>query len=265
MNVIGSGSVYDDSFSENMAQFLSYEANQDVVDTCKKVFNNLNKLENEIKSAFQYYKYYFPNNITPDVYLHISGFNQAIVIDSTWVSVSVENYLGQDCVFYEWLEIYQYLRKRMIPQKVVPDIMKAIAMTEFVYNDSIDDLLSRMVYNGMIIYFVKKTNPYLKDEYLFDYTREELKWCQQYEKMMWAFLVEHKHLYSNDRVKIIQKYVNDAPFTYHFGQNSPGRTGIYLGYKIILSYLKKNPETTLAQLMEKRDYHKFFISSGYRP
>jgi hypothetical protein len=153
----------------------------------------------------------------------------------------------------------------MIPEKVVPDIMKAIAMTEFVYNDSIDDLLSQMVYNGMIIYFVKKTNPYLSDEYLFDYTHEELKWCKQYERMMWASLVEHKHLYSTDRIKIVQKYVNDAPFTSHFGQDSPGRTGIYLGYKIILSYLKRNPETTLAQLMEKRDYHKLFISSGYRP
>jgi hypothetical protein len=264
MKIVGSGSVDDEYFADNMAQFLSYEANQEVVDTCKKVFNNLNELENEIKRAFQYYKYYFPEKIIPGVYLHISGFNQAIVIDSAWVSVSVENYLGNDCVFYEWLEIYQYLRKKMIPEKVVPDIMKAIAMTEFIYNDSIDDLLSRMIYNGMIVYFVKKTNPYLNDVYLFDFTQDELKWCKQYERNMWATLVEQKHLYSTDRI-VMQKYVNDAPFTFYFGQDSPGRTGIYLGYKIILSYLKRNPGTTLSQLMEKGDYHKFFISSGYRP
>jgi len=262
--IVGSGSVYDEDFSANMAQFLSYEPNQEVVDTCKKVFNNLQKLENEIKRAFQYYKYYFPDKNIPDVYLHISGFNQAIAIDSSWVSVSVENYLGKECIFYEWIDIYRYLRKKMVPEKVVPDIMKAIAMTEFIYNDSIDDLLSRMIYNGMILYFIKKTNPKIQDSLLFDMTSAELKWCRQQERMMWASMVERKHLYITDRITI-QKYVNDAPFSYFFSQESPGRTGIFLGYRIIESYMKRNPETTLSQLMERRDYHRVFLGAGFRP
>ena len=262
--IVGSGSVYDENFSASMAQFLSYDANQEVVDTCKKVFNNLKKLENEIKLSFQYYKYYFPEKLIPDVYLHISGFNQAIAIDSSWVSVSLENYLGQDCIFYEWLEIYSYLRKKMVPEKVVPDIMKAIAMTEFPFNDSIDDLISRMVHNGMIHYFVKKTNPFIPDSLLFDMTGEKVKWCKQQERMMWSSMVERKHLYTTDRLTI-QKYVQDAPFTSFFSKESPGRTGVYLGYKIIESYMKRNPETTLAQLMELRDYHRLFIAAGYRP
>lgn len=262
--IVGSGSVYNADFSANMEKFLSYEPNQEVVDSCKKVFHNLQKLENEIKNAYQYYKYYFPDNLTPDVYLHISGFNQAIAIDSLWVSVSVENYLGQDCEFYEWLDIYMYLRKKMTPEKVVPDIMKAIAMTEFVYNDSIDDLISRMVHNGMILYFVKKTNPYIHDSLLFDMTGKEIKWCRQYEKMMWSSMVERKHLYVTDRM-IIQKYVNDTPFTYYFGQESPGKTGVYSGYRIIESYMKRNTDITLHQLMKKTNYHQIFIEAAYRP
>jgi len=264
IKIVGAGSVNDEYFPVFMAKFLEYEANQEVVDTCKKIFNNLHKLENEISKAFKYYKYYFPDNLIPDVYLHISGFNQPIAIDSSWVSVSVENYLGENCIFYEWLEVFVYLRKKMTPEKVVPDIMKAIAMTEFEYDNSIDDLCSRMVYNGMIHYFIKKTNPKIKNELLFDMTSEEIKWCKLYEKMMWSSIVERKHLFTTDRL-IIQKYLNDAPFSYYFGQESPGRTGVYLGYRIVENYIKRNPEISLQQLMEQTDYHRIFRGSGYRP
>ena len=262
--ILGTGFPEDEDFVKNMLFFLSYEANQEVADTCKKRFNNLTKLDKEIKRAFQYYKYYFPENNIPDVYLHISGFGEFIAVDSAWVSVSVENYLGNDCVFYEWLQIYQYLRIKRKPQKIVPDIMKAIAMSDYSYNDSIDDLLSRMIYNGMILYFVKKTNYKLSEELLMDMTTKEIKWCKKYERQMWASMVEKKHLYSTDRM-LIQKYVNDAPFSYYFGQDSPGRAAVFTGLKIIESYMKRNPDTTFKQLMEQRNYHKIFLESGYRP
>jgi len=263
--IIGTSPLDDEDFVKNMAFFLSYEANQEVADTCKKYFSNLNKLEKEIKQAFKYYKYYFPETIIPDVYLHISGFNQqAIAVDSFWVSVSIESYLGKDCVFYEWLGIYQYMRTKMTPEKIVPDIMKGLAMTDYEYNDSIDDLLSRMIYSGMILYFVKKTNPKLDEEFLMDMTSKELKWCKKFERAMWASIVEKKHLYSTDRM-IMQKYVYDAPFSYYFGQDSPGRAAHFVGLKIIESYLKRNPDVTLSQLMTRNDYHKIFLESGYRP
>ena len=264
MRIVGAGSTGDDDFAVNMAKFLSYEPNQEVVDTCRKVFSDLTALEKDITQAYKYYRYYFPESMLPDVYLHISGFNQSIIIDSAWVAVSVENYLGKDCIFYEWLERYQYLRKKYVPEKVVPDIMKAIAITEFPFNDSIADLTSRMVYEGMVLYFIKKMIPSISDEFLFDMTKDELKWCARNEKMMWAVMVERKHLYDTDRMNI-QKYVGDSPHTYFFGPDSPGRTGVYTGYRIVESYLKKNPEMTVSQLMSLRNYHRIFTGSGYRP
>ncbi|MDR2928585.1 MAG: hypothetical protein LBV41_10400 [Cytophagaceae bacterium] len=262
--IVGAGATADPYFSVNMAKFLSYEANREVVDTCRKVFADLASLENEITHAFQYYRYYFPEKAVPDVYLHISGFNQSIAVDSGVISVSIEKYLGKECVFYEWLETPIYLRKQMIPEKVVPDIAKAIVVSEFAYNDSIDDLLSQMVYNGMALYFVKKINPDISNEYLLDMTVDEIKWCRQYERMVWASMVEQKHLYTTDRM-VMLKYVGDAPYSYYLGQDSPGKAGIYMGYRIVETYMKQHPETTLSQLMQRRDYHRIFIESKYRP
>jgi hypothetical protein len=264
MRVIGSGSPYEAGFVPKMAAFLAYEPNREVLDTCLEVFDDLTGMTDELDNAFRYYKYYFPKAEIPDVYLHISGFNQSIIVDSGWVSVSVEKYLGADCVFYEWLNIPVYQRSRMIPEKVVPDVMKAIAMTNFLYNDSVDDFVSQMLYKGMIQYYMKQVMPHQSEEILFDYTTKELDWCKHYEEMMWSTIIERKHLFSTERL-MVQKYVGESPFSFYFGQESPGRTGVFVGSRIVESFMKKNPDVTLSELMNLRDYHWILSKAGYRP
>lgn len=264
MRVIGAGSPNEEGFEDKMKLFLEYPPNREVLDSCRKTFANLDPLRKEINKGFQYYRYYFPEKPIPDVYLHISGFNQSILVDSSWVSVSIEKYLGKDCIFYEWLTIPVYLRQKMTPEKVAPDILKAIAMTEFVYNDSVDNLMTQMVYQGTIQYFLKQVMPLLPDELLLDFTPEQMAWCRQYEATMWSSIVERKHLFNNDRM-VIQKYVGESPFSYYFGQDSPGRTGIFIGYRIVESFMDRNPRVTLKELMSIRDYNSIFSRAAYRP
>jgi len=262
--VIAAGPTHGSDFIDNMRFFLAYEPNQEVLDTCKFVFGDYKELRSDIETAFKYYSYYFPDLDMPDVYLHISGFNQSIVVDSSWVSVSIEKYLGRDCIFYEWLSIPVYLRSRMSPEKVVPDIMMALSMTQYEYNDSIDDLLNQMLYEGRLRYFIKQVIPDIGDTTLFDYTTEQLSWVKKNEDMMWATIVENKYLFSTDRMTL-QRLVGKSPFTFYFGQDSPGGTGVYLGYKIIESYMKRNPEISLKELMEITDGHSLFRQAGYQP
>jgi hypothetical protein len=264
MGVIAAGSTQDETFAENMQFFLSYEPNQEVLDTCRLVFGDTEPLEQDLERAFKYYHYYFPELEIPDVYLHISGFNQSVVVDSSWVSVSVEKYLGRDCVFYEWLSIPVYLRRRMSPEKVVPDVMMALSMTQFAYNDSVDNLLNQMIYEGKLRYFVRKMIPDIADTTLFDYSTQQMSWAQNNEERMWSTIVEEKHLFSTDRMTL-QRFVGKSPFTYYFGQESPGGTGIYLGYKIVESYMERHPETSLKSLMQMDDGHAFFRSARYQP
>ncbi|GAO28252.1 gliding motility protein GldB [Geofilum rubicundum] len=264
LGVIAAGSTEDEDFVENMQFFLSYEPNQEVLDTCRLVFGDTAPLEEELESAFKYYRYYFPEAEVPDVYLHISGFNQSVVVDSSWISVSVEKYLGRGCLFYEWLSIPVYLRRRMSPEKVVPDVMMALAMTEFAYNDSVDDLLNQMIYEGQLRYFVKQLIPDIPDTTLLDFSTEQMSWVENNEERMWSTIVENKHLFSNDRMTL-QRFVGKSPFTYYFGEESPGGTGIYLGYQIVKAYMERHPETPLASLMQMNDGHAFFRSARYQP
>jgi hypothetical protein len=262
--IIRIGHPGDKEYAQNLSRFLAYKPNREVFDTCRKVFSDKKALKKKLEKAFRYYKYYYPDREIPDVYLHISGFNQSMVIDSGWVSISVEKYLGSDCIFYEWLETPVYLRKQMTPEMLVPDVMKAIGMTEYSYNDSIDDLISQMVYHGKILQFVKHIIPDIPDTLLFGYSKREMKWCRKNEDFIWSAIVEQKHLFSTDPM-LIRKYIGAAPFTSIFGQNSPGRTGRFLGYRLMQSWIEKHPDKSFIDMMQQTDPHRILMKAAYRP
>ncbi|MGQ1889016.1 gliding motility lipoprotein GldB [Thermophagus sp. OGC60D27] len=264
--IIGIGATESLQFRDNFLKFLTYKPNLEVVDSCQTIFSKKRKesLYNHLLLAFKYYRYYYPEREIPDIYLHISGFNESMVVDSGWISVSVEKYLGRNCIFYEWLGTPKYLRNQMDTERVVPDVMRAIAMTEYSYNDSINDLISQMVYHGKILQFVKHTIPNIPDTLLFGFSQKQMKWCDKNESSMWASIVEHKHLFSTDQM-LIRKYVGPAPFTSVFGQDSPGQTGRYLGYKILESWMEENPDQSFRDMMEQTDPHNILRQAKYRP
>ena len=96
------------------------------------------------------------------------------------------------------------------------------------------------------------------------FRKEQLNWCMAHESEMWNYLIEKKMLFSGDRMGQV-RFINPAPFTAPFGQKSPGRTGVWLGWQIVKSYMKKNSKVSLKALMENNDYHKILNDSGYSP
>jgi hypothetical protein len=264
MRVLRIGSPEEKSYPEHLKAFLEYDANRDVFRKIDSLFPDINILKPEIEQAFKYCKYYFPDNKCPDVYFHISGFNQSVVVDSAWISVSIEKYLGADCIFYKWLDVYKYMRRQMIPEKIVPDIMKAYALTEFPFNPKKHNLLNSMIYQGKVLYFVKQTCPDIPDTLLFDFTEKQLKWTEQFEADVWGYMIEQKHLFSTDRM-VIQKYIGDGPFNSYLGQDSPGKIGSYFGYVIVDKYMTKNKEVTLEELMRNNNGQRILSQSGFNP
>ncbi|MBS2097996.1 gliding motility lipoprotein GldB [Carboxylicivirga linearis] len=262
--IIGIGSPDHPEFSGRLKAFLDYDANKDVFEKCKDQYANVEEIIKGTEQAFQYYKYYFPEVSIPDLYFHISGFNQFVAVDSAWISVSVEKYLGEDCEFYEWLAEPQYLRKRMVRDKIVPDIIKAMALTSFSDRMKSNDVISSMVEKGKVLYFVHLMIPDIKKHLLFDMSKKEVKWCEKFEADIWASMVERKDLFNTDRM-VIQKYTGDSPFTYYFGQDSPGRAAVYLGYQIVYEYMNNNPELSIKDLMNEKDGHMIFQQSRFRP
>jgi hypothetical protein len=83
---------------------------------------------------------------------------------------------------------------------------------------------------------------------------------------MWTHIIE-KELLFKDEPSQFMRYFNDGPFTSADGvpAESAPAIGAWTGLQIVNSYMAENPQMTLKQLMEERDFDKILKLSRYRP
>jgi gliding motility-associated lipoprotein GldB len=246
-------------------QFLTHPAYREFYSDCEAKYTNMSDLENEFTTAFKYVKYYFPNIPIPKVYTHVSGFGDMIVVDEELISVSLDYYLGADYKNYEYVDgVYSYMIPNFRREKIVPDAVFWWLTTEFPDNIEVPRLLDNMIYYGKIMYLTEVFLPVEKEENLIGYTRRQWEWSAANEGKMWNYVVENKHLFSTE-ILLTAKYINPAPFTAYFPDESPGRAGIWIGWQIVRSYMDKNKDVTLPQLMNNFNAQDILEKSGYRP
>ena len=225
---------------------------------------NKDSLKGELEKAFRYYRYYFPQGNIPEIYTCISGFHQSVIYTDSLIGISLDKYLGADCAYYPRLGIPRYKSKNMYPDKIVPDVVYAWGMEQFPFEKETPHLVDRMIYEGKLLFFMSALLPDLPDTVKLGYTKKQLRFCQEREKEMWAYLAEYKLLFSTDRMDV-KRYVDDAANTPGFTSESPGRAGVWLGWQIVESYMKQNPGVSLFQLMHDDDYQGLLQHSAYQP
>jgi len=262
--IIAIGNTGSPHFQESLKAFITHYDNYSVYQRVQQIFPNLDEIEGKLNGAFRRFLYYFPEKQVPRVISFVSGFNYSVVSDSGLLGIGLDKYLGADEELYSRAGIYQYLRMNMHPGKIPADCMRLWAETEFTYNDSVNNLISNMVYEGKIMFFVKAMFPDEPDSLLWGFTAPQMKFCETHEKQMWAYLVEYKLLFKTDRFTI-DKFTREGPFTTEFSGQSPARSAVWIGYKIVEKYLKKNDNISLEALMKEGDYQKILALSAYNP
>jgi gliding motility-associated lipoprotein GldB len=263
--VIQIGGIGDSLFIDGMKQFLTDTMILKVKKLVDAEFSDFEKTENQLNKAFKYFQYHFPDKELPTVYAYFSGFNQSVVTAENIIGISLDKYLGRDCEYYRMLNSTpQYKILNMHKDKIVSDVAYAWGVTEFENSNNATTVLDNMIQQGKLMYFVDAMLPEMHDSLKIGYTKLQLDWCKKNEAQMWSQLIELKMLYSNKRMDII-RYINASPTTSGFPLESPGRTGVWIGWQIVRKYMKKFPETTLADLMKNNDYQQILNDSKYFP
>ena len=193
----------------------------------------------------------------------ISGFNQSFITLPGCLCLGVDNYLGSESQFYQGLGLPAYIRKNMNPGNLTSDAVRAWLISELPEPEPEGGFLDRMIYEGKLYYISSKLLPKCKEEELFHYTKEQLRWCGDQEKAMWKYLAEQKILFSTDRL-ITRKFMDEAPFTRDFGNESPGRVGVWIGYRIVSSYMKASG-IDLTDLIGLTRAKEILAGSKYHP
>jgi hypothetical protein len=247
-----------------IADFLNDTTIRNAKNISDGVFRDFGRIRKELINAFRHYRYYFPGKPLPVIYTCISGFNEQVFITDSLIGISLDKYLGPECRYYSMLDIPRYRQRRMFPEMIPADVMRLWGSGEFVMDRNATTLLDHMIYEGKLLYFLEAMMPACADTLLTGFTRKQSLWCSRNEAQMWNYLVENKLLFSTKQMDIV-RYINDGPFTNGFPDESPARTGAWIGWQIVRSYMERNPETGLPELMAAQDSRHILNASVYTP
>ncbi len=263
-NIIRIGRVDDPYIGLYLQKFVTDPTVSEVYDYTQNKWNDFDSHFQQLQNAFTRYRQVFPDKTIPGIITFVSGFNYGIVVDSAYLALGLDMFLGQDCKYYPMLALPKYKIKQMNKENMVPMALHGWLSTEFELADPSADLLTQMIHQGKILFTLKSLLPDTPDSLIFSFTQKKLDWCMENETQLWYYLVDNELLYSQDE-KQVMRFLGDAPFVSGLPKESPGRAGQWLGYRIVKKYMNKFPQTTLRQLFEIQDGKQILIRSKYKP
>ena len=263
-NIINVGAVNDPSVYYYLTSFVNDKNIRLVQQKCDSLYKNFNPFSIELEEAFNHYNYYFPKRTIPKIITYNSGFNYAIVTDSSYLGIGLEMFLGENYPAYQQLGLPQYTIRTMNREHLVASAMLGWMSTEFELQEERADLLTEMVHQGKLLYLLDAMLPLEEDSIKMSYTPEQLIWCDKNEKQVWFYFIDNDLLYSKETKEVI-KYMGESPFIQGFPEGSPGRIGHWVGWQIVKAYMNNNKEVTLKKLSQENDAQKILNLSKYKP
>jgi hypothetical protein len=263
------GDSIDLNSVEQIKDYLNHKTNKLLYAEVEKQYPDLSSMEKEFGNAFSLLKYHFPEAVIPQIYTYIDGltFQQPSIIfyDSTLI-IALDMYLGRDFKLYKRLgaEIPKFIIQRFSREYILADCFKQISYNYMKYNNTQGTLLDEMIMEGKRLLFTEAMLPEAADSVIFPFPQEKIEWITQNQANVWGYLIEKKYLYSKDNA-VVRKWISESPFTSFFGNQSPGRLGVWIGWQICRSWVEKNPNRPISELLNELDAQKILTESKYKP
>lgn len=259
------GDKLPDSYGmQQLREFVTDPSIRSTYDYAMKQFPDLQWLDDAFKVAFNNLQKELPGTKIPVVYTYISGFDVQMPVkygDSALI-IGLDLYLGPEYTAYKKMGYPMYIIKRLSREYILADCFKEMAWVNIPESKG-GTLLDAMIEQGKTLYFAQLMLPEEKEEHLIKYTPEQMQWVTANEKNLWSFIIENQLLYSSDQ-KALTTFMTDGPFTSGFSEESPARTGSWLGWQIVKDYMDNN-SVTLKDLLKDTDSQKILEKSGFKP
>jgi len=258
------GSPSDPGFDYSVAQFITDESVRVLYDDVQAEYADVADIEADLRSAFRYFRYHFPDSTIPTVVFNVSALNYAIVATSTHLGIGLDMFLGADHPVYPMVGLPKYMYRNMKRQQVLPQAMKGWLQSMYEEDAKRDNLLEYMVFEGKLLYVLDAVLRTAPDSVKMGFTPDEMAWCSENEARVWAHLVDEELLFKTEYM-IVNKWINQAPFVAGIPKESPGRLGQWVGWKIVRTYMRENSSVTIQELMQNDNAQDILTRSKYKP
>ena len=262
-NILCPKGVNDSACIPEIVRFVADKDMRAAYEACQSAFPDMSGTEARLTDVLRHYKYYNPQAKLPAAAAMMSGFNFAIATADTF-GIGLDMYLGYNNSFYDMLQFPNYKRVNMRKEYIASDLVHAWMAKIFPNTSKSGTLLDKMIYEGKLLYLTDALMPDEQDSIKIGFSKKQLDWCIGNENNMWGYIIKNKFLYSND-ITTVTKFTGEGPFTTGFVKESPGRTGVWIGWRIVRKYMDENQKVTLEQLMREADAQKILADSKYKP
>ena len=229
----------------------------------KEMFADVKDLEEALSQAFARILYLYPETEIPTLYLFISGFQTPVYFSEDLIGIGGDMYLGSDYEYYNRV-VYDYQKQTMRKECIPVDVISAFLFRTLPYTSTKSRLLDQMMYRGKVMYLTAQIFNNLPGYEVMGWTKEQWDWCVKHERDIWHLVMDKRDLFKTESL-VLTSYLNDGPFTAEISQDSPGRLGIWIGWRIAESYMENHPEVTIRELMAEPDAQKILEESFYKP
>ncbi len=247
---LGVGPLQDSGTTRRIKLFVNDPFISRIEKRIHEKFSNLSAQKANITEGFRYLKYHFPQGKVPSniVFLNSYFASNAFCTENE-IGISLERYLGAKTDVITELPdpIFQWIKDGMDAQYLERDALTAWIMTHYVPEIK-GNTAEQIIRWGKIIYLTEAAFPNEDKAKIMRYSKEDYQWALENEFPFWEYLVKEKLLFS-DNQRDQANFLNEAPFTIGLPEKGPDRLGQFLGWRIVHSYMKENPDTKLSDLV----------------
>jgi gliding motility-associated lipoprotein GldB len=236
----------------------------ELFEATQELYKDFSKEKEELNDLFRHIKYYFPEFKEPKVITLLTNvdYENRVILTDSLLLISLDVYLGKDHKFYQ--DYPKYIKQNFNRSHMIVDVAEKYA--EKIVPPSGDrSFTGRIVQEGKKKELVHKLLPDLPDSEIMGYTKDQMEWATVNEVDIWKYFIENEMLFSNDP-DLSLRFIDEAPFSKFYIANdkdSPGRMGVWFGWRIVRSYMDHNKNSLQKMLTTPNEI--IFKRSKYKP
>jgi hypothetical protein len=257
---------------QKIQQLISSREWKALNDTVVHIYPDLEDLRQELDQVFKFYKFYFPERQVPQVYTCLSEFGTANFLFAQQdgrdgLGISLDMFLGEQfdyTVLSSFSGTFSAFNARTLNRAHLVKKTTDVIIDDLIEPASQFRMLDVLVYEGKKQYLRELLLPYQSDTIRWEYTQEQMQWVKDNEWNIYTYLISNDLLYSTEVNKYL-RLINPAPHSIDMPPEAPGRAVNYIGYLIVKSYIERNPNIPLAELLRTDDGQLFLEKGKYKP